>query len=239
MSDTGVRGRVRGLLRVPATEQPYAQSMEQVPMENSPDQPVQHQALQVLTLAQRTAEDHLSRARHEAEQICEQAREAAGQIAREAQAHAEGVRREAAQVQADAQAAAAQIVHEAQAHADDVRQEAGEILAQAQARADEFVDSAQRKADELQQLAQQRYDDVVGSLAARRESLQQQIEALERFDREYRARLQAFMQNQLRALWVEEPEVDPTQFEAPDSAAAIATVPMPREEAERSLAHTS
>jgi hypothetical protein len=37
---------------------------------------------------------------------------------------------------------------------------------------------------------------VVGSLAARREALQQQIEALERFDREYRARLQAFMQSQ-------------------------------------------
>jgi hypothetical protein len=39
-------------------------------------------------------------------------------------------------------------------------------------------------------------------------SLQQQIEALELFDREYRARLTAFMQGQLRALWVDQPQVD-------------------------------
>ena len=187
----------------------------------------------MLTLAQRTAEEHLARAGHEAEQICDQAREAAGQIVRVAQAHAEAVRQEAEQVRGEAQAAAAQIVHEARAHADATRQEASDILFQARApRADEIVERAQQQAEELEQLAQQRYDDVVGSLAARREALQQQIEALERFDREYRARLQAFMQSQLRALWVEEPQVDPTHFEAPDDAAAIASVPMPREEAE-------
>ena len=48
---------------------------------------------------------------------------------------------------------------------------------------------------------------MVGSLAGKREALQEQIEALEQFDREYRARLQTFMQGQLRALWADQPQV--------------------------------
>ena len=48
----------------------------------------------------------------------------------------------------------------------------------------------------------------MGSLATKREALQQQIEALEHFDRDYRGRLTTFMQNQLRALWVDQPQVD-------------------------------
>jgi 2-hydroxychromene-2-carboxylate isomerase len=55
--------------------------------------------------------------------------------------------------------------------------------------------------------AQQRYEDVVGGLSARREGLQQQIEALERFDRDYRGRITSFMQTQLRALWADQPQV--------------------------------
>jgi len=48
---------------------------------------------------------------------------------------------------------------------------------------------------------------VVGSLATKREGLQNQIEALEQFDREYRSRLTTFMQGQLRALWVDQPQL--------------------------------
>ena len=48
----------------------------------------------------------------------------------------------------------------------------------------------------------------MGGLAARREALQQQIEALEQFDRDYRSRLTAFMQSQLRQLWVDQPQVN-------------------------------
>jgi cell division septum initiation protein DivIVA len=168
----------------------------------------QHQALHVLTLAQRTAEEHLNSARREAERIHAEARDAAAQIVRDAQAHVEVQQREAERALSEAQATASQIARDAQAHADGARQDAEDILSDAQLQADEFVKNAQAKADELQHLAQQRYDDVVGSLAARREALQQQIEALEQFDREYRARLQTFMQGQLRALWVDEPRVD-------------------------------
>ena len=58
-------------------------------------------------------------------------------------------------------------------------------------------------------------------LATKREALQQQIEALEQFDREYRSRLTTFMQNQLRALWVDEPQVS-AEIGQPESAAGNA-----------------
>jgi len=165
------------------------------------------QALQVLALAQRTAEEHVATAHHQADKIRGDARAAAEQIARDAQVHAHNVRREGEKVLSDARAAAAQIARDAQARADEARRNAEKVLADTRARADAMANEARANAEELKLQAQQRYDDVVGSLAAKREALQQQIEALEIFDREYRARLTAFMQGQLRALWVDEPQV--------------------------------
>jgi len=75
--------------------------------------------------------------------------------------------------------------------------------------------------------AQQRYEDIVGSLAAKREALQRQIEALEQFDGDYRARLTTFMQNQLRALWVDEPRVNEEEIE--QSGSEESTTPPPAE----------
>ena len=66
---------------------------------------------------------------------------------------------------------------------------------------------------------------MVGSLGVRRESLQQQIEALERFDREYRARLTGFMQNQLRALWVDQPQVGELEGAEPEVGRPVAGRP--------------
>jgi cell division septum initiation protein DivIVA len=85
--------------------------------------------------------------------------------------------------------------------------------------------SAQANADEIMHQARQRYEDVVGSLAAKRAALQRQIEALEQFDRDHRARLTNFMQNQLRALWVDEPRVDAEEIEPSDSVATTTPVP--------------
>ena len=222
VSDGGMKGRVKGLLGAPPTDEPPP------PMGVTPQAATEQQALQVLTLAQRTAEEHLNSARREADRICGEARDAAARIVRDAQARAEALQREAEASLSDAHAAAAQLAGDAQTHADQVRQDAEEILADARIQADEFVKIAQARADELQHLAEQRYEDIVGSLAARREALQQQIEALERFDREYRARLQAFMQSQLRALWVDEPQVDADGPGHPDDAPAAASVPAQR-----------
>lgn len=202
MTDIGMKGRVKGLLGGTSIFDEPMEYMEQATDPNS-----QHQALQVLNLAQRTAEEHIANAQRQAEQIFAEARATAEQIVREAQAHAQGLRQEADQVLAEAHAAAAQIAQDAQAHADRAQNNAEDILSDARARADDLVKRAQSDTDELKHRAEQRYQDVVGSLATKREALQQQIEALEQFDREYRNRLTGFMQNQLRALWVNEPQV--------------------------------
>ncbi|MEU4426875.1 hypothetical protein AB0F81_40160 [Actinoplanes sp. NPDC024001] len=166
-----------------------------------------NQALQVLALAQRTAEEHVASAQHHADKIRTDALASAEQIARDAQAHANNVRREADRVLSEARAAAEQIARDAQAHAEEARRTADKIVADARARAETIGADAVAGAEQLRHQAQQRYDDVVGSLGAKREALQQQIEALEDFDREYRGRLTAFMQGQLRALWMDAPQV--------------------------------
>jgi cell division septum initiation protein DivIVA len=165
------------------------------------------QALQVLALAQRTAEEHVRSAQRQADQIRADAMADAEQIARDADAHAQQVRREADEVLAEARATAGHAVREARTRVEEAQRNAGRIVSEAQAQSEAIAAGAAQNAEELNLQAQRRYDDVVGSLAARREALQQQIEALERFDHEYRARLTTFMQGQLRALWVDQPQV--------------------------------
>ena len=181
----------------------------------APSPGLPNQALQVLALAQRTAEEHVASAQHHADKIRTDALAAAEQIARDAQAHAGNVRREADRVLAEARAAAEQLGRDAQAHGEEARRTADKIVADARARAETINADAVAGAEQLRHQAQQRFDDVVGSLGAKRESLQQQIEALEQFDREYRGRLTAFMQSQLRALWVDAPQMSEYVEEEP------------------------
>ncbi len=171
MADGRTKGRVRGLLG--------GASPDDVPADQAyhgPD-PDAQRALQVLTLAQRTADEHVASAQH----------------------HADNIR-------TDARATAERIVRETQAHADGVRRDAEKVLSDARARAQDLVNDAQAHASELERQAQQRYDDIVGSLGAKRDALEQQIEALKQFDRDYRSNLMSFMQSQLRALGNDEPE---------------------------------
>ena len=179
VADNGMKGRVKGLLvgTPPGAEHVELEGRSDSFSEQNAN--AQRQALQVLNLAQRTADEHVATAHRQADKIC-----------------------------ADARAMAEQIVRDAQAHADDTRHDADAILADARAHAEEIAKDAQAHADELHDQAQRRYQDVVGSLETKREALQQQIEALEHFDRDYRGRLTTFMQNQLRALWVDQPQVD-------------------------------
>lgn len=181
----------------------------------APNPGLPNQALQVLALAQRTAEEHVASAQHHADKIRTDALAAAEQIARDAQAHANNVRREADRVLAEARAGAEQMARDAQARAEEARRTAEKIVADARARAENIGADAHAGAEQLKHQAQQRYDDVVGSLGAKREALQQQIEALEQFDREYRGRLTGFMQSQLRALWVDAPQMNEYVEEEP------------------------
>ncbi|UWP86989.1 hypothetical protein [Dactylosporangium fulvum] len=172
-----------------------------------PDANDQHKALLVLTMAQRTAEEHIDGARREADRIRAEARTAAEQIVAHAQAQAETLRSDAEKILTRARMSAEKVAGDAEAFARDTEQHAGEVLAEAQGRAEQIVRQAQENAYDIKQRAEQTYEDVVGGLTAKRQALQQQIESLEEFDHEYRARLTSFMQQQMRALWVGQPQV--------------------------------
>ena len=213
MTDSWMKGRVKGHRDgspdgEQATDRPGVAQAEQAAQMDQPGRDVQRQALQMLTLAQRTGEEHVASAQRQADKVQAEARASAEQIVRDAQGQAEAIHREAEKALSDARARAAQIGTDAQAHANNARGQGDKIVAEAQARAAETARHAQASADGLERQAQLRYEEMVGNLAAKREALQQQIEALQEFDRDYRARLLAFMQAQLRALWVEEPHVD-------------------------------
>lgn len=221
MADTGMKDRVKGLFSaLPSPNVPVGQRAQES------DPIAQQQALQVLELAQRTADEHVAGAWREAEQIGTDARAKAEQIVRHAEAHAQARQREAEQMLADAQAEAERVARDVQVHADKVTRDAEEVLSEARTKADEMAMNAQASAEELNRQASQRYDDVVGSLAAKREALQGQIEALEMFDGEYRARLTSFMQHQLRALWVDQPRVGAEEVEQPVASRAALPAPV-------------
>ena len=216
MTDGWMKARTKGQHREPEPDDARVTALPGMqapppgppgPLDAQPGGDVQ-QALQMLTLAQRTAEEHVATAHRQSDRILADARGMAERIVGEAQTQAEAVRREADKVLTDARAQAEQSVKEIQAHAQTARQSGEKIVTDARAQATEIVKDARAKADGLERLARQRYDEEVGNLAAKREGLQQQIESLQEFDRDYRSRLLTFMQAQLRALWVDEPHVD-------------------------------
>ncbi|MGX6603534.1 hypothetical protein ACWKSP_15530 [Micromonosporaceae bacterium Da 78-11] len=217
MSDNRMKDRVKVLLNGTSPDSETSEHAQLTP----PQAPGAHpnQALQVLTLAQRTAEEHVARAHHQADKIRTDALAAAEQVARDAQVHAHNVRREADKVLADARAASEQVARDSHARTEEARRIAEKIVADSRSASEQIGMDAQANADHLNLQARQRYDDVVGSLGTKREALQQQIEALEHFDREYRARLQTFMQGQLRALWVDQPQVSAELEGAPQAPA--------------------
>jgi cell division septum initiation protein DivIVA len=224
LSDNRMKDRVKVLLNGTSAD---SQTTEHAMV--NPQQPAHpNQALQVLTLAQRTAEEHVARAHHQADKIRTDALAAAEQIARDAQVHAHNVRREADKILADARATAEQIARDSHGRTEEARNTADKIVTDARSQADQIGVDAQASADHLNLQARQRYDDVVGSLGTKREALQQQIEALELFDREYRSRLTAFMQGQLRALWVDQPAVN---HELPDGPLVQTMIPGARDDA--------
>jgi vacuolar-type H+-ATPase subunit H len=200
VTDGRLRGRVKGLFSGAADsevpEQAYATPAQ-------PDSDAERQALQVLVLARRTADEHIAVAQQEAERIRSEAHTRAEEIGKLAQANAESTRREADKVLKDARARVDQMAREAQAHAEAARRDAEKVLADARSMAEEIVKGAQVDADELDREAQQRYQNVIGPLDGQRDALQHKIEALQQFERDHRGRLVAFMQGQLRALGVE------------------------------------
>jgi DivIVA domain-containing protein len=83
-------------------------------------------------------------------------------------------------------------------HVGDARREADELLSDARSRAAELTGEAQAKADALERDARQRHQEAMSGLDARRTATQSHIEELTRFEREYRTRLMAYLESQLR-----------------------------------------
>jgi cell division septum initiation protein DivIVA len=204
VTDSRMKDRMKGLL----AGGPTLAEIPDQPLIASADTNTPRHALQVLTMAQRTADEHIAIAHRAADKIHVDAEAEAERITRDAQEHASKLRREADKVLADARESAARIAREAQARTDEAQRTAGKIVNDAQTKAEQIAEHARNNAEDLKLQAEQRYQDVVGGLATKREALQEQIEALEQFDREYRNRLMAFMQGQMRALWADAPHVD-------------------------------
>ena len=146
----------------------------------------QEAALRTLLLAQRTADEAVAEARAEAAQIV-----AAAQA--EADAALESARAEAEQTLAAARTEAEQTRASARAEADTT-------LSRARAEAERTVDTARDSALQMEQQAQARVQAATGDLEERKSALESRIEELHAFEREYRTRLRAYLENQLREL---------------------------------------
>lgn len=146
----------------------------------------QEVALRTLLLAQRTADQAVAEARAESAQIVESARAEAEQTLASARAEAE-------QTVTTARSEADQLRTSARAEADDA-------LTGARGEADRTLSSAREQAERLEREAASRVQSLTGDLEERRTSLESRIEELRAFEREYRTRLRAYLENQLRDL---------------------------------------
>jgi DivIVA domain-containing protein len=131
---------------------------------------------------------------------------AAEQAARAMQAELEQIRGQggALQVSGDGEQQALRVLMMAQRTADDhvtdARREADKLLSDARAKAEEVTRDARAKADALERDARARHAEAMGGLDTKRTALQKHIEELKQFEREYRTRLKAYLESQLRDL---------------------------------------
>ena len=130
---------------------------------------------------------------------------AAEQAARAMQAELEQMRSQGGPaVAGDGEQQALRVLMMAQRTADDhvadARREADQLLSDARVKADEVTRESRAKADALERDARQRHQEAMGGLDAKRTALQKHIEELKQFEREYRTRLKAYLESQLRDL---------------------------------------
>jgi DivIVA domain-containing protein len=130
---------------------------------------------------------------------------AAEQAARSMQAELEQIRTQGGPVSAgEGEQQALRVLMMAQRtaddHVNDARREADKLLTEARSKAEEVTRDARAKADALERDARQRHQEAMGGLDAKRTALQKHIEELKQFEREYRTRLKAYLESQLRDL---------------------------------------
>jgi vacuolar-type H+-ATPase subunit H len=110
----------------------------------------------------------------------------------------------AARVLALAQQTADQAIADARREADETlgraRREADDILSKARRQAEQITGDARARAESLERDAQERHRQAMGSLVQQREELERRVDDLRAFEREYRSRLKAYLEGQLRDL---------------------------------------
>jgi DivIVA domain-containing protein len=80
------------------------------------------------------------------------------------------------------------------------RQEATDILSKARHQAEAVTSDARARSESLDRDAQERHRQALGSLVQQREELERRVDDLRAFEREYRSRLMAYLEGQLRDL---------------------------------------
>jgi DivIVA domain-containing protein len=110
----------------------------------------------------------------------------------------------AARVLSLAQQTADQAIADARREADETlgraRREADEVLTKARRQAEPITGDARARAESLERDAQERHRQAMGSLVQTREELERRVDDLRAFEREYRSRLKAYLEGQLRDL---------------------------------------
>src|SRR6266568_1523002 len=110
----------------------------------------------------------------------------------------------AARVLSLAQQTADQAIADARREADETlgraRREADEVLGKARRQAEQITSDARARAESLERDAQERHRQAMGSLVQQREELERRVDDLRAFEREYRSRLKAYLEGQLRDL---------------------------------------
>jgi DivIVA domain-containing protein len=110
----------------------------------------------------------------------------------------------AARVLALAQQTADQAIADARREADETlgraRREADEVLTKARRQSEQITSDARARAESLERDAQERHRQAMGSLVQSREELERRVDDLRAFEREYRSRLKAYLEGQLRDL---------------------------------------
>jgi len=124
---------------------------------------------------------------------------------------------------------AARVLSLAQQTADqaiaDARREADETLGRARREAEQITGDARARAESLERDAQERHRQAMGSLVTQREELERRVDDLRAFEREYRSRLKAYLEGQLRDL--EAGVTDSGQFPAMPPAGPPAPPQLP------------
>src|SRR6266540_1835899 len=104
-------------------------------------------------------------------------------------------------------------------HVADARREADKLLSDARTKAEEVTRESRAKADALERDARQRHQEAMGGLDTKRTALQKHIEELKQFEREYRTRLKAYLESQLRDLEGREQSLEAEMASRNDAAA--------------------